>query len=83
MFMFNLDIPILSTVTSTCGWYIGFIGYTFVLLLGGFVILNVYRLINFLSKKHFYKEKIWSALDKAAHITEKEEDKETKDNLDI
>ena len=33
MFMFNLDIPILSTVTSTCGWYIGFIGYTFVLLL--------------------------------------------------
>ena len=82
MFMFNLDIPILSTVTSTCGWYIGFIGYTFVLLLGGFVILNAYRLINFLNKKHFYKEKIWLALDKAAHITEKDEDNKTKDNLD-
>lgn len=51
MFMFNLDIPVLSTITSTCGWYVGFIGYTFVLMLGAFVIFSAYYSLNKLTLK--------------------------------
>lgn len=50
MFMYNLDIPVLKIVTSHCGWYIGLIGYTFVLLLGGFVLSLLYIGLNRLSK---------------------------------
>lgn len=57
MFMFNLDIPILSTVTSTCGWYVGFIGYTFVLMLGAFVIFSAYYGLNKLTLKILKSEK--------------------------
>ena len=57
MFMFNLDIPVLSTVTSTCGWYVGFIGYTFVLMLGAFVIFSAYYGLNKLTLKILANQK--------------------------
>ena len=57
MFMFNLDIPVLSTITSTCGWYVGFIGYTFVLMLGAFVIFSVYYGLNKLTIKILANQK--------------------------
>ncbi len=53
MFMYNLNIPILKTILAKLGWYVGFIGYTFVLLLGGFVLSNVYYLISKVKVKHF------------------------------
>lgn len=58
MFMFNLDIPVLSTITSTCGWYVGFIGYTFVLMLGAFVIFSVYYGLNKLTLKILANQKL-------------------------
>ena len=58
MFMFNLDIPVLSTITSTCGWYVGFIGYTFVLMLGAFVIFSVYYGLNKLTIKILANQKL-------------------------
>ena len=58
MFMFNLDIPVLSTVTSTCGWYIGFIAYTFVLMLGAFAIFSAYYGIKKLTQKIKLDDKI-------------------------
>ena len=58
MFMFNLDIPVLSTVTSTCGWYVGFLGYTFVLMLGAFLIFSVYFGLNRLTNKILSNEKV-------------------------
>ena len=58
MFMFNLDIPILSTVTSTCGWYVGFIGYTFALMLGAFLIFSSYYGLNKLTIKISNNEKV-------------------------
>ena len=57
MFMFNLDIPVLSTITSTCGWYVGFIGYTFVLMLGAFVIFSAYYGLNKLTLKILANQK--------------------------
>ena len=57
MFMFNLDIPVLSTITSTCGWYVGFIGYTFVLMLGAFVIFSAYYGLNKLTLKILTNQK--------------------------
>lgn len=57
MFMFNLDIPVLSTITSTCGWYVGFIGYTFVLMLGAFVIFSTYFGLNKLTLKILANQK--------------------------
>lgn len=57
MFMFNLDIPVLSTITSTCGWYVGFIGYTFVLMLGAFVIFSAYYSLNKLTLKILANQK--------------------------
>ena len=57
MFMFNLDIPVLSTITSTCGWYVGFIGYTFVLMLGAFVIFSTYYGLNKLTLKILANQK--------------------------
>lgn len=57
MFMFNLDIPVLSTITSTCGWYVGFIGYTFVLMLGAFVIFSIYYGLNKLTLKILANQK--------------------------
>lgn len=53
MFMYNLNIPILKTVLAELGRYVGFIGYTFVLLLGGFVLCNVYYLITKIKSKYF------------------------------
>ena len=50
MFMYNLDIPILKIVISHCGWYIGLIGYTSVLLLGGLVLSLLYMGFNRLNK---------------------------------
>ena len=58
MFMFNLDIPVLSTITSTCGWYVGFIGYTFVLMLGAFVIFSTYYGLNKLTLKILANQKL-------------------------
>ena len=58
MFMFNLDIPVLSTITSTCGWYVGFIGYTFVLMLGAFVIFSAYYGLNKLTLKILANQKL-------------------------
>ena len=58
MFMFNLDIPVLSTITSTCGWYVGFIGYTFVLMLGAFVIFSAYYGLNKLALKILANQKL-------------------------
>lgn len=57
MFMFNLDIPVLSTITSTCGRYVGFIGYTFVLMLGAFVIFSAYYGLNKLTLKILANQK--------------------------
>ena len=57
MFMFNLDIPVLSTITSTCGWYVGFIGYTFVLMLGAFAIFSAYYSLNKLTLKILANQK--------------------------
>ena len=54
----NLDIPILSTVTSTCGWYVGFIGYTFALMLGAFLIFSSYYGLNKLTIKISNNEKV-------------------------
>ena len=70
MFMFNLDIPVLSTVTSTCGWYVGFIGYSFVLMLGGFAIFSAYYGINQLSKKLARTEKYQKFQQKIINIKE-------------
>ncbi len=70
MFMFNLDIPVLSTVTSTCGWYVGFIGYSFVLMLGGFAIFSAYYGINQLSKKIVRTEKYQKFQQKIINIKE-------------
>lgn len=64
MFMFNLDIPVLSTVTSTCGWYIGFIGYTFVLMLGAFAIYSIYVGINKLMSRLMTTSKFNNILEK-------------------
>lgn len=57
MFMFNLDIPVLSTITSTCGWYVGFIGYTFVLMLGAFAIFSAYYGLNKLTLRILANQK--------------------------
>ncbi len=42
MFMYNLDIPVLKTILSEGGWYVGFIAYTIALCLAGFLITNAY-----------------------------------------
>lgn len=64
MFMFNLAIPVLSTVTSTCGWYIGFIGYTFALMAGAFIIFSTYFGLNKLTLKILSNEKVKETLSK-------------------
>ena len=64
MFMFNLDIPVLSTITSTCGWYVGFIGYTFVLMLGAFVIFSTYYGLNKLTLKILANQKFQKLIPK-------------------
>ena len=58
MCMFNLDIPVLSTITSTGGWDVGFIGYTFVLMLGAFVIFSAYYGLNKLTLKILANQKL-------------------------
>ena len=72
MFMFNLDIPVLSTITSTCGWYVGFIGYTFVLMLGAFVIFSAYYGLNKLTLKILANQKFQKLILK---FTKKEKNK--------
>ena len=64
MFMFNLAIPVLSTVTSTCGWYIGFIGYTFALMAGALLIFSTYFGLNKLTQKVLSNEKVKEKLAK-------------------
>lgn len=72
MFMFNLDIPVLSNITSTCGWYVGFIGYTFVLMLGAFVIFSAYYGLNKLTLKILANQKFQKLILK---FTKKEKNK--------
>ena len=64
MFMYNLDIPVLSTVTSTCGWFVGFIGYSFALMLGAFAIFSAYFGLYRLTKKILANPKVIDFLNK-------------------
>lgn len=58
MFMYNMAVPVLNTVLANAGWYIAFIGYAFVLLLGGFVMMNIYYRITKLYYKYGDKFKL-------------------------